>query len=332
MTKIWVTLLLVACAVGCGDPTPPPSPVRALINHKGTSDVNDVLFIDNQEKVLVVEGESFITYQLDGQVAMKSDPIDNSFDNWLQYASYSQKDARAFIGRIENGVLCFDFRTKSFIADTNLRGSHFCYAIPDSDEYITLQNDNVLTRADRQTGGVIWSIKTRVNTTYCAHSFASDLLALGEHSENGTGRVVLYNVVDGGRQPTGLVHGQNVRGVAFSADNSVLVSTGDDRHLRVLDLKDQAIVWEQKNDVDGAFAVAVHPNNDYIAVGCMRGIKIWSLNERRLVSSWNGHSWFVRCIRFSPDGRYLISGSADDTAALWAVDDLIGKLEYVKRF
>jgi katanin p80 WD40 repeat-containing subunit B1 len=102
--------------------------------------------------------------------------------------------------------------------------------------------------------------------------------------------------------------------------------------LRVLDLKDQSIVWEQKNDVDGAFAVAVHPNNDYIAVGCMRGIKIWSLKEKRLVSSWNGHSWFVRCIRFSPDGRYLLSGSADDTAALWAVDDLLGKLEYVKRF
>lgn len=332
MTKCWGALMVVVFAVGCGDPTPRPSPVRALINHKGTSDVNDVLFIDNQEKVLVVEGESFISYQLDGQIAMKSDTIDNSFDNWLQSASYSQDDARAFIGRIENGVLCFDFRTKSFIEDNNLRGSHFCYAIPGSDDYVTLQNDNVLTRADRQTGDVIWSIKTRVNTIYCAHSFASELFALGEHSENETGRVVLYNVADGSRQLTDLVHGQNVRGISFSADNSVLVSTGDDGYLRVLDLKNRSIVWEEKNDIDGAFAVAIHPNNDYIAVGCMRGIKIWSLKEKRLVSSWNGHSWFVHCIRFSPDGRYLLSGSADDTAALWAVDDLLGKLEYGKRF
>ena len=92
------------------------------------------------------------------------------------------------------------------------------------------------------------------------------------------------------------------------------------------------VIWEQKNDVDGAFAISIHPNNDYIAVGCMRGIKIWSLKTRKLVSSWNAHSWFVRCLRFSEDGELLLSGSADKTGAMWRTSDLIGRDTYVKPF
>ncbi len=33
-----------------------------------------------------------------------------------------------------------------------------------------------------------------------------------------------------------------------------------------------------------------------------------------------GHSWSVNSVVFSPDGKYLASGSADETVKLWSVE------------
>jgi WD40 repeat protein len=38
------------------------------------------------------------------------------------------------------------------------------------------------------------------------------------------------------------------------------------------------------------------------------------------VESLRGHSAAVRTLAFSPDGRRLASGSADDTVEVWAVN------------
>ena len=60
----------------------------------------------------------------------------------------------------------------------------------------------------------------------------------------------------------------------------------------------------------------------------MRGIKIWSLKEEKLVASWNGHEFLVQSLQFSTDGKQLLSGSSDHSAALWNVDDVVGVLQY----
>jgi WD40 repeat protein len=165
---------------------------------------------------------------------------------------------------------------------------------------------------------------------FCTHAFSAAFVALGEHAEDGKERIVLYDIESGKPSPTHIYHIKWIRGAVFSSDGSLLVTTGNDGFIRVYDINQNKFEWEHINDPDGAFAVSMHPNSDYIAVGCMRGIRIWSLKERRLVSSWRGHSWFVDCMTFSRDGKYLLSGSPDDTAALWRTTDVIGKFEYGK--
>lgn len=41
--------------------------------------------------------------------------------------------------------------------------------------------------------------------------------------------------------------------------------------------------------------------------------------QRRFLMSFNGHTNWVRCAKFSPDGRLLVSCSDDKTIKVWDI-------------
>jgi WD40 repeat protein len=59
-----------------------------------------------------------------------------------------------------------------------------------------------------------------------------------------------------------------------------------------------------------------------LASGCGDGIvRLWDVNRtnQQPLRELQGHSKWIMCVAFSPDGSQLVSGSQDETVRLWSV-------------
>jgi katanin p80 WD40 repeat-containing subunit B1 len=53
-------------------------------------------------------------------------------------------------------------------------------------------------------------------------------------------------------------------------------------------------------------------------------LKVWDIRHKSCIQTYKGHSKQINDVRFSPDGRWVISGSLDGAVKLW--DLTAGKL------
>lgn len=123
-----------------------------------------------------------------------------------------------------------------------------------------------------------------------------------------------------------------INAIAFTPDGKQLVSASDDKTIRIWDLatgKTQRIIHGESapGDPGKVFALALSPDGKRLAAaGWMKAageagqhIRLYDFASGRLVTLLKGHSNVVLSLAFSPDGRHLISGSADHSAIIWPV-------------
>ncbi|MBB3699283.1 caspase family protein [Flammeovirga yaeyamensis] len=122
-------------------------------------------------------------------------------------------------------------------------------------------------------------------------------------------------------------HSSLVRGVAFSNDNSKLVSVSEDKTIRIWDLRNNELeetLWgTYAKGKEGRYnTLSMHPKKNMIAAAGYlpnNEIRIIDLNNSSQTASFIGHTNVITDLSFSPDGQWLCSASADKTVKLWYV-------------
>jgi WD40 repeat protein len=159
-------------------------------------------------------------------------------------------------------------------------------------------------------------------------ALARDGKLLASASEDGVVR--LWDVAN--RKVKHILKGHQgmVRSVAFSPDGKLLASAGDDMMVKLWDLTGKTanpvaepkteLVHFLKREDDWYKQLAITRDGKTLAAassGVQEAIEIWDLPTRRHQATLKGHSQTIWSLAFSPDGKSLITGSADHSAKLW---------------
>jgi roadblock/LC7 domain-containing protein/RNA polymerase-binding transcription factor DksA len=102
--------------------------------------------------------------------------------------------------------------------------------------------------------------------------------------------------------------------VTFSPDGKFLISGGGDEAVKVWDVGSWREVITLKGHIsEGAFS----PDKKFLAFMSNATVKVCEVGSWREVATLRGHEDLVFSVSFSPDGKFLASGSNDKTVKVW---------------
>jgi uncharacterized delta-60 repeat protein len=200
---------------------------------------------------------------------------------------------------------------------------------PDNNYVMSGSYDNTARVWETTTGKEI--ARMTHNSYVSSVAFSPDGKVVVSGSNDGTAR--LWDAMTG-KEIARMTHDGPVYTLAFSPDGKYVVSGGCDEYNKIC-IKGSARVWDAMtgNEIarmthDGAvYSVAFSPDGKYVISGgcgeyngqqiCSKGsARVWEALTGKEIARMN-HDGTVTSVAFSPDGKYVISGSDDHTARVW---------------
>jgi WD40 repeat protein len=200
--------------------------------------------------------------------------------------------------------------------------------------------DRTIQLWDTETGALLRTL-TGHSDYVASVTFSPDGNVLASGSFDTT--VKLWDVRTGSLIRTLRGHGDKVWQVAFSPDGKTLVSSGDDTTIKLWDSATGALIRTLTEHNESVPTVAFSPNGKLLASGSDdASVRLWDPETGKLLRKImpvetllellapvvklfgpreiGGHSYAVRAVAFSPDGKTLASASVDPVVKLWNVE------------
>lgn len=136
---------------------------------------------------------------------------------------------------------------------------------------------------------------------------------------NNTLKLLNSNATIAERSFTG--HTSLVTSFDLSPDEKKIASVSSDKSIILWETSTGQIlkrIWP--NNVRELDSVAFSPDGKILIATCDNCIKMWNVENYQLVNMLDGHKGIVNTAIFSYDGKYIISGSYDQSIIIWRKD------------
>jgi WD40 repeat protein len=321
--------VLAICFAGLCFGATVPNPRSTLATVAG--DVRGVVFSPDGQRIAVSTGQAITVWTWDASVPPGKEipPIPAGMG-----AAFSMDNTLvAFPGQDEvysDGLMLWDIaarKKKLFISDDNVQSPVF-------------SPDGKLIAAAVGSRVKVWKLPGGEEQPAMKDGHKCSIVAIAYSlngkvmiSADGKGTLSRWELGDSGPLKKGEYKHANeeasINSLACSADGKwVAASTGDGLIL-VLDAATLALSGSIKAHKDGlrVKSIAFSPDNKTIASACSGiedlEVKLWDAATCKKILGFVGHQGGVNCVAFSPDGKWLASGSDDKSAKVWEVEALL---------
>ena len=117
-----------------------------------------------------------------------------------------------------------------------------------------------------------------------------------------------------------------VHGVAFGANAGAMYSCSDAPRVLSWTLGADGETWSSRRSFNvgerGATQLCVSADGQRVATA-RSSIDLWDIASGAKICSFAGHADVVRCLAFSHDGKYVVSGAEDRFLSVWAVAETL---------
>src|SRR5262249_52153837 len=125
-------------------------------------------------------------------------------------------------------------------------------------------------------------------------------------------------------------HSEAVRAVVYTPDGRRLLTAGEDKAIRLWDIKTAKTVIRYPGHTGGVTSLAMAPNGERFLSGSQdHTLRLWDIDSGQEIRRFgaakffgggNAHGDAVVSVAYTPDGLRAISASWDKTLRLWDVE------------